>query len=154
MLKIEKNGLTLHQWAVLASVDFFRKVPPPPIRLRPRRRPTGTKNFESPHQKFREKTLTSDQLCNKSWKIVSPTLPQLCSCIALHHRPNCRLITLLIIFYILTHYCLTSTTLDLGHVKELCKAASVRINTRTKGTLLISNMWNCAKGANLIMGST
>ena len=43
------------KWAVLASVRFFSQVPP--IRLRPRRSPTGTENFEAPHQKFREKTL-------------------------------------------------------------------------------------------------
>ena len=36
--------------------DFFCKSPPP-HRLRPRRGPTETKNFEPPHQKFREKTL-------------------------------------------------------------------------------------------------
>ena len=34
--------------------DFFCK--PPPIRLRPRREPMGTKNFESPlHQKKKKK---------------------------------------------------------------------------------------------------
>ena len=38
--------------------QIFFASPPPPIRLRPRRGPTGTENFESPpHQKFREKTL-------------------------------------------------------------------------------------------------
>ena len=37
------------------SLIFFAS-PPPLIRLRPRRGPMGTENFESPpHQKFREK---------------------------------------------------------------------------------------------------
>ena len=53
MLKIAKNGLILHKWAVLASVGFFSQVPP--IRLRPRRGPTGTENFESPPIKNLEK---------------------------------------------------------------------------------------------------
>ena len=44
----------------MASVRFFRKAPP--IQLRPRRSPTGTENFESPHQKFREKTLCTCML--------------------------------------------------------------------------------------------
>ena len=41
-----KNGLILHRWAGLASVGYFLQVSS--IRLRPRRGPTGTKNFESP----------------------------------------------------------------------------------------------------------
>ena len=53
MLKIAKNGLILHMGSFGFS-HFFRKSPPP-IRLRPRRGPTGTENFESQPIKNLEK---------------------------------------------------------------------------------------------------
>ena len=46
---------------------FFASPPPPPIRLHPRRGPMETENFESPHQKFREKTLTCHVNATKSY---------------------------------------------------------------------------------------
>ena len=59
MLKIAINGLIWHYMDSFGFSWIFSASPPPPIRLRPRRGPTGTENFESPsHQKFREKTLS------------------------------------------------------------------------------------------------
>ena len=51
MLKIAKNGLILHQVGSFGFSQIFYASPPT------RRGPMGTENFESPHQKFREKTL-------------------------------------------------------------------------------------------------
>ena len=41
--------------------DFFHKSPPHPTTS-----PSGTENFESPHQKFREKTLRCTVCCNET----------------------------------------------------------------------------------------
>ena len=48
MLKIAKNILILHQVGSFGFSLIFFASPPPPIRLRPRRGPMGTENFESP----------------------------------------------------------------------------------------------------------
>ena len=51
---------------------FGPRLVPPPIRLHPCRGPTGTANFESPHQKFREKTLWYTLLLSLEYMIVQP----------------------------------------------------------------------------------
>ena len=59
MLKIAKNGL------ILPSVRFFSQVPP--IRLRPRRGPTGIENFEVPPIKNLEKNPVGPPFCHENY---------------------------------------------------------------------------------------
>ena len=58
-LKIAKNGLILIRWAVLASVGFFSQVSPPPSDFAPVGDRWRPKILSPPHQKFREKTLST-----------------------------------------------------------------------------------------------
>ena len=73
MLKIAKNGLILHYVGSFGfSRIFFRK--PPPLRLRPRRGPTGTKNFEFPPpiKNLEKKTLAGT--CKESTFLFLPVV--------------------------------------------------------------------------------